>query len=213
MGLSDRVKELESRYNIVSRLFKKTKKRVDEQVRLMETFRRNLTPMEVILGRAGIVTRYSYRFDFDLASGSQDTQPDTVTITPDTIFLKQRLTAHWLPSAGTGQDRWWPVASSNPAVAVAVHGGAAMEIPDFFYEVKDVKSGRVLSDKPIPGDWLYRQDRDGFLTDYPSVFQGKNQITVTVSLTRNAPQDGTLYLMMHGVQSVFEPKDAVTFGS
>lgn len=205
-----RLESLEAAAKNVQSLLHSVKRQGESYREQWAAFRRNLHPIESIVGPAGIVTEYCYRFDFALTAASQNVTPVTKTIFPDTTFMCQRLTAHWLPATGTGANRWWAPASSHPTIVGLVQGGAGVNVPDFFYTVNDLASGRDLSDQPLPGDWLYRGDRDGYRTSYPSVFRGSKQVRITVALLAAAPVSGTLYIVMHGLQSVLAPKADVT---
>jgi len=205
-----RLELLENQAEKVKSLLYAIKRQGQQYSELWQAFRRNLTPLEVILGTAGIVTKYDYRFAFPVTQASQAIDRVTKTIFPDTTYMLLRLSAHWLPTTGAGAARWWAPASSNPVVLAAIQAGAAIDVPDFFYQIQDLASGRWLSDEPLPGDWLYRQDRDGYISEYPSVFYGKNQVVIEPTLTRAASVSGTLYIVMHGLQAVRAPKADVT---
>ena len=143
----------------------------------IENFRRNVTPVERILAAATNVYPQIYRLKFDLPAGAILEVPDTQRITEGTRFILDRVVASWLVTGqGLVTNRWWPLASSQPTVALAIaDAGIAMaDQLDFFWTLRDAGKGRSVSNFPIPGDQLFRLDNAGFWGRYPPVFNGGN---------------------------------------
>jgi len=178
----------------------------------IENFRRNVTPVEKILAAATNVYPQVYRLQFPMPAQSTADVPDSKRITEGTRFILDRIVASWLVTGAGGlvQNRWWPLASSDPVIASTIAGGAPVtDILDFFWLLRDAGKGRSVSNEPIPGDQLYRHDRDGIMGRYPPVFNGGNELQMTITPTAAPDTAGTLYVCLWGIEARMKPEGIV----
>jgi hypothetical protein len=71
---------------------------------------------------------------------------------------------------------------------------------NFFLEYYDGRTQQARQNLPIPGDILYRSDKDGFILPGGDAFGPNANIAVFVTPTVAPTNAGVLYVTFNGVQ-------------
>jgi hypothetical protein len=123
--------------------------------------------------------------------------PINMQISSGTWFFAKRIYVSWRPTAGGWANHWAPIGSSNPALAALAAPQA--NVLDFMWQYSDTWSSRRRQNVPIPGDVLYRSDRDGFIPGSDG-WPPDTTVSFIFTPTANPAQDGRLWVTILGVQ-------------
>ena len=171
---------------------------------------RKPTYAERVVSCAEHVVPFFYIVDIAFATGATARTPGVINIDQDGYFLADRYYGAWRPTTGANAGEFKPISSGNPFVA-GTELTAAANVPDkmdFVWEIVEGSSQRARQNAPIPGDILYRQDSDGYLTE-PDVYPPSSTITVIITPTQAVDNAGIFSFVVQGRQCLNVLRDEV----
>lgn len=153
--------------------------------------------------KASITYPFNYIAQIALAAGVTNRVQANITVSQKGWFFADRVFASYLPSAGApNANMWGPLARSNPYIAGAgaIAGAEVTNQVNFFLEYYDGRTQQGRQNLPIPGDILYRTDRDGYILPGGDAFGPNANVSVFITPTVAPANAGTLYIVFNGVQ-------------
>ena len=135
----------------------------------------------------------SHQFDAQ-TDGEQliDRQADTVG-----RLIVDRIRATWLCTDEGSQNYGMYGFISSPQAGNIDH--VSTNVVDFEWSPRDGRNNQNLSNEPIPGDVLARNDGDGFPAG-GLVFEPGTPIQIVVNFHRPTPTEGILTFILEGIQ-------------
>jgi len=142
-----------------------------------------------------------YSILWNIAQGDTARVPGTVNIDQDGWFFLDRIWATYRVTAGNDIGRFRGCSSGHPAIVASTANALAepIEIFDFLWEYQEQRGGRNRQNFALPGDLLYRTDRDGYVPG-GDAFGPATTVQFQVTPTRAAEQTGVLQIVLEGVQ-------------
>lgn len=153
--------------------------------------------------KASITYPFNYIAQIALAAGVTNRIQGNITISQKGWFFADRISASYLPSAGApNANMWGPLARSNPYIAGAgaIAGAEVTNQLNFFLEYYDGRTQQARQNLPIPGDILYRSDRDGYILPGGDAFGPNSNIAVFITPTVAPTNAGAIYIVFNGIQ-------------
>jgi len=142
-----------------------------------------------------------YSILWDLTAQDQARVPGTVNIDQEGWFFLDRIWATYRVTAGNDAGRFRGCSSGNAAIVASTANAVAepIEILDFLWEYQEGRAGRTRQNFALPGDMLYRTDRDGY-SPGGDAFAPDSTVQFHIEPTRAVEQTGVFQMVLEGVQ-------------